>query len=71
MINVYDMGGYFLYSLSSLMGDAFTEMMSEWYEENKYGIVHGSDFVKIVLQYDSSDKVKDLLDQYLSDEYLL
>ena len=53
------------------MGDAFTEMMSEWYEENKYGIVHRNDFVKIVLQYDSSDKVKDLLGQYLSDDYLL
>lgn len=70
VICVYDMGGYFLYCLSARMGDSFNEMISEWYQENKYGIVHGNDFVKLVLAYDSSDEVKALLTQYLSDEYL-
>lgn len=68
---VYDMGGYFLYRLSAQMGDTFDEMMSEWYQKNKYGIVHGSDFVQFILQYDSSDEVKALIDQYLNEDYLL
>ena len=68
---VYDMGGYFLYRLSEQMGAAFDEMISEWYQQNKYGIVHGNDFVQFILQYDSSDEVKALIDQYLNEDYLL
>ena len=67
---VYNEGGYFLDKLSAQMGDSFSAMMSDWYQKNKYGIVHGSDFVKIILQYDASEEVKALINKYISDEYL-
>ena len=65
---VYQEGASFLDNLQKQMGDSFDAMISEWYEKNKSGIVHGSDFIRTVLEYDSSEPVVEILNRYLSDE---
>ena len=65
---VYQDGAVFLNELHKSMGDAFDEMMKEWYQTYANRIVHGNDFIRMVLKYRSDDEVKELLNQFLSDE---
>ena len=68
---VYSYGENFLRKLEDAMGkDSFLEMLSDWYNENLGGIVEGYAFVNHVIEYDSSDGVKKLINEYISDEYL-
>ena len=61
----------FLYQLQKAMGDdSFFEMLSQWYLGNRLQVARGSDFVKHVLQYNDTQAVKDLINDYLSDEYV-
>jgi len=45
-------------------------MLSEWYTLNTGKIAGGAVFVQHVLKYDSSDEVKDVINYFLSDDYL-
>ena len=45
-------------------------MLSQWYLGNRLQVARGSDFVKHVLQYNDTQAVKDLINDYLSDEYV-
>lgn len=70
-IYVYAYGENFLQKLEKEMGkNAFFEMLSAWYTENRGGIVEGYAFVNHVTVYDSSDAVKEIINEYISDEYL-
>ncbi len=68
---VYTRGAEFLYRLQKAMGDdSFFEMLSQWYLGNRLQVARGSDFIKHVLQYNDTQAVKDLINDYLSDEYV-
>jgi len=68
---VYDNGAWFLRKLELTMGsEKFFEMLSEWYTLNTGKIAGGAVFVQHVLKYDSSDEVKDVINYFLSDDYL-
>ncbi len=67
---VYSEGAEFLDALRQQMGDSFSGMLSDWYAANASGVVHSSDFVRKVTEFDSSPEVIGILNTYLSDEYL-
>lgn len=68
---VYANGAWLLRELELCMGtEDFSEMIGDWYEANNGGIVTGRAFVMHLLKYDSSDEVKAILNEYLSDEYI-
>ena len=70
-VYVYAFGENLLQKLEREMGkDKFFEMLSAWYNENLGGIVEGYAFVNHVIEYDSSDGVRKLINEYISDEYL-
>lgn len=70
-IFIYCFGENFLHALEDSMGEeSFFEMLSDWYEENLNSIVEGYQFVQHVLEYDSSDEVKEIINAYISADNL-
>lgn len=70
-ILVYANGAWLLRELELCMGtEDFSEMIGDWYEKHNGGIVTGSAFIMHLLKYDSSDEVKAILNEYLSDEHI-
>jgi aminopeptidase N len=68
---VYECGAWFLRELELTMGsDRFFEMLSRWYAENLNQIVTGEAFIDHLLQYDSSEAVQQIIDEYISSEAL-
>ncbi len=68
---VYKNGAWFLRGLELAMGEEiFFEMLSDWYEENTNDIVKGSEFINHLLKYSSTEEVKTIINQYISDENL-
>jgi len=67
----YCYGENFLYALEEQMGEEdFFIMLSDWYNENINGIVEGYAFINHLMEYDSSDEVKEIVNQYISEDYL-
>lgn len=68
---VYSFGEVFLTDLEKEMGrEAFFEMMSDWYELNKNGIAEGYMFVQHVVKYESSEEVKEIINDFISQKCL-
>ncbi len=68
---VYVLGENFFRELETTMGEEkFFEMLSAWYSENTNEVVDGYAFIQHLLEYDSSDKVKTIINNYISEEYL-
>ncbi|MBO5935361.1 MAG: hypothetical protein J6Q94_07705 [Clostridia bacterium] len=68
---VYDSGSDFLTALEKTMGEKkFFDMLSDWYNSNKNHVVDGYAFIQHLMKYDSSDAVKEIVNTYISDEYL-
>ena len=67
---VYLHGREFLNNLCSLMRDEFYDMMREWYDLNNGKVAHSADFIKLVMNYNSSNEVKNLINEHISAEHL-
>ena len=68
---VYNTGAEFLIELETTMGEKkFFDMLSDWYNTNKNHVVDGYAFIQHLMKYDSSDAVKEIVNTYISDEYL-
>lgn len=68
---VYSFGENFLRALETEMGEKkFFEMLSDWYNSNKNQVVDGYAFIQHLMKHDSSDSVKEIVNRYVSDEYL-
>lgn len=68
---IYSYGEQFLTKLEEVMGEEkFFEMLSDWYNKNTDRTVKGYLFVQHLLEYDSSEEVRTIINSYISDQYL-
>lgn len=68
---VYHNGAWFLRELELTMGsEDFFTMLSDWYSTNQNQIVTGRAFIAHVLVYDSSQAVRDVINEYISEKAL-
>lgn len=64
---VYEKGKYFLYDLMNAMGEEnFYSALQEYYSTNAFKEVTTKDFTDIVYKYSNDEKVKELLEEYIS-----
>lgn len=68
---VYFNGAMFFEKLRTKMGDYdFFRVLKKWYSDNLNGIGSSAELVKIILEFDDSDEVKTIINDFISDDYL-